>query len=143
MALSPPSGIKVEYDNSGGSPVDITQYVLTINDVSVESILEEVHPFGSTGNWEASMPVGVGKVGPVELGGLYDDTATTGPDALFAGRVPEVPGTAITRTLKITWRSGKYTNFETYLISYDRAADRNQLTKYKVKLQPTGAVTEA
>ena len=141
MALSSPATMKIEYDNSGGTPVDITQYVLTINDISIESVLEEMHPFGS--NMEAFMPVGVGKVAAVELGGLYDDTATTGPDALFAGRVPEVPGTAVTRTLKVTWRSGKYTNFETYLISYDRTADRNNLTKYKVKLQPTGAVTEA
>lgn len=141
MALSSPATLKIEYDNGSGTPVDITQYVLTINDISVESVLEEMHPFGTP--WEAYMPVGIGKIAPVELGGLWDDTVTTGPDALFSGRVPEVPGTAITRTLKVTWKTaGKYTNFETYLISYDRTAERNNLTKFKVKLQPTGAITE-
>ena len=39
-----------------------------------------------------------------ELGGVYDDTAATGPDALFGGRVPETAATA-TRTLAITWGS--------------------------------------
>jgi hypothetical protein len=140
MANSAPSGITVFYDNAGGTPVDITQYVLTINDIDVESVAEETHSFGDA--WEESLPVGIGRVGVVELSGLYDDIVTVGPNALFTGRVPEVPGTAVTRTLTITWRTGKSTAFETYLLSYRRSADRNGLTKYTVRLQPTGAVTE-
>ena len=140
MANSIPSGITVFYDNSGGTPVDITQYVMTINDIEVESGIEEKHSFGDS--WEESLPFGIGKMGAIELGGLYDDVATVGPDALFANRVPETPSST-TRTITITWRSGKTTAVETYLIAYSRAADRNALTKYTVKLQPTGAVTEA
>lgn len=139
MAKATPAGTIIEYDNAGGSLVDITQHVLTINDVDIESVLEEVHTLGDS--WEESLPIGVGKVAPVELSGLYDDVASTGPDALFAGRVPETPASA-TRTLKITWRSGKTTSVETYLVSYKRTADRNALTKYTATLQPTGAVTE-
>jgi|SRR3990172_7426937 len=141
MANSTPAGIIVEYDNSGGTLVDISQYVLTINDVDVENVLEETHSFGDS--WEESLPVGIGRMGVVELGGLYDDTASTGPNALFFNRVPENPATAgIPRTLKITWRSGKATVVETHLISYRRSADRNGLTKYTARLQPTGAVTD-
>lgn len=140
MAKSTPSGIVVEYDNSGGSLVDISQYVQTINNVDVEGVIEETHTFGDS--WEESLPVGIGRVGPIELGGLYDDTATTGPDALFANRVPETPASN-TRTLKITWRSGKTTSVETYLAMYQRTPDRNALTRYMARLQPTGAVTEA
>lgn len=141
MANSTPAGMKIEYDNAGGTLVDLTQYILTINDVDVEQVLEEKHTFGDS--WEEFLPVGIGKVGPIELGGLFDDTATTGPDALFANRIPENPTTA-TRTLKVTWiAAGKNTTVETYLISYNRSADRNGLTKYKAKLQPTGAVAEA
>jgi len=141
MANSTPFGIVVMYDNSGGTPVDLTQYIQSINDVDVESLTEEKHTFGDA--WEEHLPIGIGRVGTIELGGLYDDVATVGPDALFAGRVPEVPGTAITRTLTITWRSGKTTAFETYLKAYKRTADRNGLTKFTATLQPTGAVAEA
>ena len=140
MANSGPADIKIEYDNSGGSLVDLSQYILSINDVSVESVIEEKHSFGDS--WEESLAIGVGKVGDIEIGGLYDDTATVGPDALFAGRVPETSATS-SRTLKITWRTGKTTSVETFLISYTRSADRNGLTKFKAKLRPTGAVTEA
>lgn len=140
MANSSPSGIVIEYDNSGGSLVDLSQYILTINDVTVESLEEEKHTFGDS--WEEHLPIGVGKVGEITISGLYDDTATTGPDALLANRVPEAVS-ASTRTLKITWRSGKTTSVETYLKSYTRSADRNGLTKYSATLIPTGAVTEA
>jgi hypothetical protein len=139
VAKATPAGTIVEYDNAGGSPVDITQHVLTVNDVDIESLTEETHSLGDS--WEENIPYGVARVGTVELGGLYDDVATTGPDALFANRAPETPSSA-TRTLKFTWRSGKTTSVETFLAKYTRSVDRNGLTKYKATLQPTGAVTE-
>lgn len=139
MANSTPAGIIIEYDNSGGSLVDITQHVQTINDIDIESLTEETHTFGDS--WEENKPIGVGKMADIEIGGLYDDVAATGPDALFAGRAPETPASN-TRTFKITWRSGKTTSVETYLASYKRTADRAALTKYTAKLKPTGTVTE-
>lgn len=139
MANSIPSGIVIEYDNSGGTPVDITQHVEDMSEIVVENGLEEKHSFGDS--WEEHLPFGVGKINPIEITGLYDDIVTVGPDALFANRVPETPSTA-TRTFKVTWRTGKTTSVETYLIAYQRAADRNGLTKYTARLQPTGAVTE-
>jgi hypothetical protein len=140
MANSTPAGIVIEYDNSGGTLVDITQHVLTINDIDIESIHEEKHTFGDS--WEETLAIGIAKMMPIELTGLYDDTATTGPDALFAGRAPETTSTA-TRTFRITWNSTpKRTAVETYLKIYGRKADRNALSKYKAVLQPTGTVTE-
>ena len=41
MANSTPAGIKVEYDNVGGTPVDISQFVLSIGEISVESAPSE------------------------------------------------------------------------------------------------------
>ena len=140
MANYGPASIKIDYDNGSGTPVDITAYVLTINSVDVEQVLEEVRPFGAS--WDKYMPVGVGKMGPIELGGIFDDTAVSGPDALFAGRIPEAPGTA-TRTLKVTWGGSKSTSVETHLGAYKRQVDKQGLTKYSVTLTPTGAVTEA
>jgi hypothetical protein len=140
VANSTPAGIKIEYDSSTGGLVDITQYVLTINEIDVESLTEEVHTFGDS--WEEHLPIGVGKMAPVELGGLYE-SSTSGINGLFCNRAPESPSSS-TRTLKFTWiASGNNTSVETYLSNYNRAPDRNALTKYKAKLQPTGTVTES
>lgn len=140
MANSIPSGIIFMYDNGAGTPVDITQYILELSEIEVISGIEEKHSFGDS--WEEWLPFGVGKMNPIEIMGLYDDVVTVGPDALFANRAPETPSST-TRTVTITWRSGKTTAVETYLISYKRSPDRNALTKYTTRLQPTGAVTEA
>jgi len=111
-----------------------------INDVDVENITEEVRPFGAA--WDTHKAIGVGRMPVIELGGVYDDTAATGPDALFGGRVPETAATA-TRTLAITWGSTKITTVETLLLTYRRTADKSGLTKWLARLQPTGAVVEA
>jgi hypothetical protein len=139
MTNSTPAGVVISYDNGAGTPVDITAHVMEINDIEIESLTEEMHSFGKT--WEESKPVGIARMSDIELSGLYDDVAATGPDALFAGRAPETPATA-TRTITFTWRTGKTTSVETYLKSYTRSPDRNELTKYSAVLQPTGVVTE-
>ena len=140
MTNSTPAGLKIEYDNSGGSLVDITQDVLNINDFNVEQLLENSRSYGDA--WEEFKPIGVGKVVDVELSGNYDDTAATSPNALMGGRIPEAPG-ASTRTLKITWiASGKYSQVETHLVNFKRTPMREGLTKWSAKLRPTGAVTE-
>lgn len=136
MANYGPADFVIKYDS-----VDITNYVMTINDFTVEQALEEVHALGD--NWEEWLVVGVGKVGAIEIGGIYDDTASTGPDAKFANRVgTEGPSTAA-KTLEITWGGTKTSSVSTHLIKYTRKADRNGLTKWSASLQPTGQVTEA
>jgi hypothetical protein len=136
MANYGPADFSITYDGA-----NITQYVMTINDFTVEQALEEVHSMGDS--WEEFLPVGVGKVSPIELGGIYDDTAVSGPNAKFAGRVgTEGPSTAA-KSLVITWGGTKTSTTNTHLVSYTRKADRNGLTKWSAKLAPTGAVTEA
>lgn len=99
-----------------------------------------MRPFGAS--WDVHKGIGVGKMPVVELGGVYDDTASTSPDALFANRVPEGPS-ATERTLKFTWGGSKTTSVETILIGYRRSVDKAGLTKWSARLQPSGAVTEA
>lgn len=139
MANSPPSGVTIQYDDSGGVLRDITQFVETMNPIVVEQVNEEKHSFGDS--WEESLAIGIARMQPVELSGLYDDAAL-GPDALFVRATPDTPSSP-TRTLVVTWRSGKTTTVETTELSYQRAADRNALTKYTARLQPTGTITEA
>lgn len=138
MANSIPAGIVVMYDDNGGTPRDITQFVETLDGIDVEGLLEEKHSFGDS--YEESLPIGIQRMGQITIGGLYDDVAN-GPDALFVRTAPETPSSA-TRTLTITWKSGKTTAVETYMAKYTRTADRNGLTKYTAVLQPTGTITE-
>ncbi len=141
MSNSIPAGIIIEYDNAAGTPVNISQHVQELSSFKVEGVLEEKHTFGDA--WEEFVAIGLARVSAVTFGGLYDDTASTGPDALFANRIPENPATAnVSRTLKITWLSGKTSSVETILRSYERSPDRNAMTRFSVELQPTGAVTE-
>jgi hypothetical protein len=120
---------------SGSTPTAITSYVTAINAVEIERIMEEITPAGAA--WETWAAVGLGKMGAVELSGKYDDTATTGPDAIFCG------GQDVIRTLLITWGSTKTTSCEVYVNKYVRSPKRGELTAWSATLQPTGTVTEA
>lgn len=134
MANSAPSGVVVMYDDGGGTPQDITSEILTIGDIDVEEITEEVHPFGTF--FEMNKGVGVGRVPDLTFGGLYSDTI----DAHFANRVPEGPN-ATTRTLTVTFIAGspgKTFSVETILMRYKRSLDRAALGKYEVTLQHAG-----
>jgi hypothetical protein len=113
----------------------MSNYVTDITDVPVEAITEESTAFGDA--WVENLAVGVKQMADIELTGFYDDTATTGPDVIF-----NAPGNTISRTLKLTWGSTKTTSVETIIAKYTRIAKVKTLTKYKVTLRPTGAVTE-
>ena len=134
MAKYGSDDLKVEVDNSGGTLVDVTAHVTEINGYSVQAVLEESTPFGVA--WEESIFSGVKLVDDVELTGFYDDTATTGPDAIFNDL-------GATRTLKLTWGGSKTSSVEAIIAQYDRNPAVKESTKYTVTLKPTGAVTEA
>jgi hypothetical protein len=133
------SSVVVAFDNSGGTPVTMTAYVQEINGISVESLMEQSDSFGDS--WQEFLPVGVRKNGDITLGGLYDDTATTGPDAIFNAPAATVATTQ--RTLTITFGGSKTYAVECYIKKYDRMCVRGKLHRYSVTLQPTGAATEA
>ena len=140
MANYGQSSVIVAYDNSGGTPVTMTPYVQTINGVDVESLMEQSDSFGDS--WQEFLPVGVRKVsGDIVLEGLYDDTATTGPDAIFNAPAATVATTQ--RTLTITFGGSKTFAVETYIKKYSRMLVRGKLHRYSVTLQPTSTVTEA
>lgn len=138
MAVYGPTNIIIKVDDSGGVLRTMTPYILTINDVSIEAVMEESQSFGDA--WRESLATGVRFMADINLGGLYDDTAATGPDVVFKG-VASSP-TEATRTFEITYGGTKTTSVETLIQKYSRKPDRNGLTKYDVTLRPTGAVTE-
>lgn len=138
MAKYGSGSITIEVDNSGGTLVNLSNYILEASEVSVEGLFEESTAFGDT--WQEHLPVGVRMLPEITLGFFFDDTATTGPDAIFNAVASTV--TASTRTLKVTWGTNT-TSVETYIKKYTRQPIRNGLTKASVVLRPTGATTEA
>jgi hypothetical protein len=129
--------IKVEFDNSGGSLVDISDYV--DNNFALDATAEIVESTGMGDAWRERLAA-LKDGGEVVLTGWYDDTATTGPDALFWAA-----GVALgaTRTLKITWGGSKTSEIETLIAGYKRTASIGIYTRYEVRLQGTGALSEA
>jgi hypothetical protein len=117
----------------------MTQHTLECNGVEIEAILEETHSFGDS--WFESLAVGLRRMAPVVLMGLYDDTATTGPDVVY-NSFPAGPSSA-TRTFTCLYGAAKSTSCETLLQKYKRMLSRGVLHKYETTLQPTGVVTEA
>ena len=140
MAKYGSNSLTIQVDSTeGGSLSDISNYITSINGVEVEAVLAESHAFGDS--WFEHLATGLRKMNPVVLGGFYDDTASTGPNAIFVG-VQDSPADQ-TRTLQITWGGSKTTTVEVWIQKYSRMATRNELTRFEVTLQPTGAVTEA
>lgn len=138
MAKYGSGSIVIMFDNSGGTPVNMTAYVLTFNGMDIEGVTEDSTPFGVT--WREFLAAGMRGITEITLGGMYDDTATTGPDVIFNAPA-SAPSTA-TRTLTVTWGGTKTTSAETFIRSYRRRPAVGTITKYEVALQPTGTVTE-
>jgi len=133
------NSIVVEYDNAGGTLVDITQHVLELSSLDVEIVLEDSHSFGDS--WAEALAVGLRKLADVTIMGFFDDVATTGPDVLFQANIPTGPAST-SKTLKITFGGTKTLSVETFISKYRRMPKRGEITKYEVVLRPTGTVTE-
>jgi hypothetical protein len=130
---------KYFYDDALGNPVDITAFVLSINDIEHKNLLQQVDPYGVA--MPVFQPTGKGSYAPVELGGLYK-TGVASIDDLFGKRIPEGP-TAATRTFTIEYLPGRQTSVETHLDDFKRTPNKdNGLTRFTVRLQPTGDITE-
>lgn len=134
MAKYGPNDISIAVDNTGGTPVTMDAYIDEISGATVEAILEESHTFNSA--YVEQLYSGIQRMSPITFSGFYDDTATTGPNAIFVAL-------GETRTVTITWGGSKTTATEAILTTYDRAPGRNASTRYTITLTPTGTVTEA
>ena len=139
MAKYGSNSFVVSIDNSGGTPVTMTDYIRSIGDVDVKAMMQESTAFGDA--WMEKLATGMLEAGSITLGGYYDDTATTGPDAIF-NDVATGP-TDSTRTLLLTWGGSKTTSAEVWISAYKRTATVGELTAFEVTLEYTGTVTEA
>lgn len=143
------ANVKIEFDNATGTLQDMSQYITEFNGINIEAMLQESHAFGDA--WVERLFAGVKQIGDITLKGFYDDTATTGPNAIFndvGNTGTSAPGT---RELKITWdlanngigSGAKTTLVNTIIKSYARVPSRGALTMFEVVLAVTGSPTEA
>jgi hypothetical protein len=137
MANYGPDDFSIEIDTTTGGSLSsgFRQYVREINGLKIEAVLQESHSFGDV--WFESLWTGIKKGNDVTIRGFYDDTASTGPNAIFAG------GEGTQRSVVLTWGSTKTSSFEALILSYDRMPKLNELTMFEVVLRPTGTITEA
>lgn len=118
----------------GGELTSIKAYVTEVSGLEIEAVTEESHTAGDS--WAEALFVGLKRANEVTVKGFYDDTASTGPDALMVN-VGEV------LSMQFTWGGSKTSDFEAVLTKYSRMPTRGELTKYEATFLPTGAVTEA
>ncbi|MBF8255131.1 MAG: hypothetical protein HW375_38 [Anaerolineales bacterium] len=121
--------------SDGGALQDMSQHIDEIGGYKITKMSEESHTFGDS--WVEHLLTGIRKNEDFTVGGLYDDTAATGPDATFNGTH------AVTRTVEITWGGTKKSTFEAWIVDYERKTGRGNLTRWSATIRPTGAVTEA
>ncbi len=122
----------------GGTLQDITAYLTKIGDVEVSKGTVTSTPFGVSAS---AYLLGVIKDYPAfTIEGFYDDTASTGPDAILnIGSVTH----AVTRSFVLTFASGKTITGECWITNYKRTAAVGEYHGFVATLQPTGTITEA
>lgn len=126
--------LKVEVDNSGGTPVDMSTYVRTVNGVDIQKVVNEITSAGDTAErWDS---INLTSAPEIVLAGPYDDTATTGPDAIFNS-------VGDTRTVKFTFGGSKTFEVEGIIRRYGVRMGGTDHDTYEVAFQPTGAITQA
>jgi len=126
------ASITCSYDDGpGGTPRTITSFVLTMGGVKITSNMQAATAYGDT--VEKMLPTGVLKLDQIELSGLWDTTATTGPHVVFIA--PDDGPQDATRTLVIVFGDSKTWTSEGYLISYEVLGKVGSLSEFKAVLQ--------
>ena len=139
MATGTWAGLNIKIDDSSGNPQDISQYVTAISGVNVTAPTVDVTPAGVS--YLKKLFGGLLSMDTVTLDMIYDDTASTGPKALFndTGCVATSGGT---RTLKVTYFGTNYTSVEVIIASFKRQPVKGTPTMCQASLDPTGTITE-
>ncbi len=131
MAKYASPDLTIEVDNSVGAPVDLSQYIDEDIALDIEATMEEFIAYGA--NWPAQIATGIKKAADINLGGMFDDTATTGPDAILNA-------VGDTREVTITWGGSNASTFDAVIKSYSRKGSNGGMTRFEAVLTPTGAV---
>jgi len=134
---SPDVVFKIDKADSGALQ-DITTYITKIGEINIARPMVDSTPFGTT---QAEYLVSIfKKYDPITIEGFYDDTVTSGPDAILnIGAIVH----SVTRSFEITIGSGKKISGECWIVSYKRTFNVGEYTTYSAEIQITGTTTEA
>lgn len=138
MAFVHGKGGVFKIDNAAGTLQTLTAYLESWGiDQSVETA--ETTTMGA----EAKTYLSGRSDGTVTVSGLYDSTASTGPDVTLAGLV----GLETTSTFELGPEGGttgkiKYTG-ECFLTGYSITVDASDVSKFTADFQVTGAITKS
>ena len=122
-------------DSIGSADTTMTPYITKFGPItkSRDGVLST--PFGvSSPEYLAGVLTDYGEF---TIEGFYDDTATSGPDAVF-GSVNTVP-----RYWKVTWGNGKYTSGRCLITKYEKGDEVGGYVSYTATCRTTGTITEA
>ena len=134
------SEITIAYDDApGGTPVTITNGVLTMSGVKIEAAQQLTHAYGDS--WEESTPTGMRKVPPITMHGFFDDTLVTGTHIVMKVTDADVSVQGSTRTLTVVFGNSVTATGETRLVSYEILGKNGNLTEFEAVVQPTGTWT--
>lgn len=122
----------------GGSLTDITAYLTSLNGIKVDRGMIEANTLGTTAATYLCEPIK--SYEPIEGAGFYDDTASTGPEAILnIGRVTHT----VTRSFELTIGGTKVVSGECWITSWSTEIEANNYQRFAFTLQPTGTITEA
>lgn len=125
--------IKIDVTD-GGALTSIKTHVRALTVGKRVRLSEENTTAGST--WEAHLLTGIRKMEQCTLEGVYDDTASTGPKAIF-----ETSTHAVTRSFQITLGSTNTIDVESWILDFEAGTPSKGKVTWKATIQPTGTVT--
>lgn len=134
---SPSVEFEIDTTDTGPITTNFADYITKIGDVTVGRPLIESTPF-SASLAEYLLSV-FKKYEPITIEGFYDDTASTGPDAVLnIGKVTH----AATRSFTLTIGGSKTVSGECWITEYKRTFTVGEYHGYAATIQPTGTITE-
>jgi hypothetical protein len=141
MAKHGSNEVAFEIDIADGGALSTSfgsTYLTKIGDSVVNREAVEATPFGVV---DEQYIIGVIKRRePLVIEGFYDDTATTGPDAVLnIGKVVH----AATRSCVILFATGKTITGEVWIEKYTRGMEVGGYHTFSASLRWTGTITEA
>ena len=112
----------------------ITGATLTVSAISRQAVMEDVTPFGVTD--EQWIYTGMVRNQELTFEGVYDDTPTTGTNAIFVG-------VGSSGSLVIGYGGTKTSTVTAFVRVYERIIKTFATTRYRATLRPSGAWVEA
>lgn len=129
---------EIDVSDGGALSSGFTAYLTKIGDCEVSKGTVVSTPFGVSAS---EYLLGVIKDYPAfTIEGFYDDTASTGPDAILnIGSVTH----AVTRSFSLTFGNSKSVSGECWITAYKRTQAVGEYQGFTATLQPTGTITES